>query len=77
MYSTPRRPFVGSRIKSELELMGKSGLRNKQEIYKAKFMLSNIRSTAKNLLTLEESNPKRKLEGEALLRRLHTLGILD
>lgn len=58
-------------------MVGKSGLRNKREIYKARFMLSKIRSTAKNLLTLEESNPKRRFEGEALLRRLHTLGILD
>ena len=58
-------------------MVGKSGLRNKREIYKARFMLSKIRSTAKNLLTLEESNPKRRFEGEALLRILHTLGILD
>ena len=76
-YATPRTPYVKTRILSELELMGKNGLRNKREIYKARFMLSNIRTTAKTLLTMEESNPKRKFEGEALLRRLHTMGILE
>ncbi|CAL6004553.1 Ribosomal_protein S9 [Hexamita inflata] len=77
MYNTPRRPFVGARIKSELELVGKYGLRCKREIYRAKFMLRKIRSTARDLLTLESSDPKLKFEGDALLRRLHLLGVLD
>ena len=77
VYATPRRPFVASRIKSELELVGKFGLRCKREIFRAKFMLSKIRGTARELLTLEEHDQRRIFEGEALLRRLHMLGILS
>lgn len=76
-YNTPRRPYVASRIKSELELVGKFGLRCKREIYRAKFMLRKIRKTARILLTLEPHDPKRLFEGDALLRRLHILGILE
>lgn len=77
VYNTPRRPFVLTRIRSELELAGKFGLKNKNEIYKAKFMLGKIRKTARVLLTMEAEDTRRKYEGEALLRRLHALGILD
>ena len=76
-YNTPRRPYVSSRILGELELVGKYGLRCKREIYGAKFMLRKIRSTARELLTLEPTDQKRQFEGDALLRRLHLLGILD
>ena len=40
-------------------------------------MLRKIRKTARNLLTLEVEDPKRKFEGDALLRRLHILGVLE
>lgn len=53
-YNTPKKPYVGTRIKSELEQVGKYGLRCKREIYRAKFMLRKIRKTARTLLTLEE-----------------------
>eukprot|EP00703_Trepomonas_sp_PC1_P004844 JAP91762.1 Ribosomal protein S9 [Trepomonas sp. PC1] len=76
-FNTPRRPFNSPRIKSELELVGKYGLRCKREIYRAKFMLSKIRKTARKLLTLEAENPIRKFEGDALMRRLHVLGVLE
>lgn len=76
-FNTPRRPFNSPRIKSELELVGKYGLRCKREIYRAKFMLSKIRTTARKLLTLEAENPIRKFEGDALVRRLHVLGVLE
>lgn len=76
-YNTPKKPYVGTRIKSELEQVGKYGLRCKREIYRAKFMLRKIRKTARTLLTLEEHDQKRQFEGKALLRRLHILGILE
>lgn len=41
------------------------------------FALSKIRSAARELLTLEESDPRRVFEGTALLRRLTRLGLLD
>lgn len=36
-----------------------------------------MRKAARELLKLEEKNPKRLFEGAALLRRLHRLGVLD
>lgn len=41
------------------------------------FVLSKIRSAARELLTLEEKDPRRIFEGNALLRRLTRLGLLD
>ncbi len=36
-----------------------------------------MRKLARELLKLEEKDPKRLFEGAALLRRLHKLGVLD
>lgn len=40
-------------------------------------VLSKIRSAARELLTLEEKDPRRVFEGTALLRRLTRMGLLD
>mmetsp|Transcript_2793 Transcript_2793/g.4890 ORF Transcript_2793/g.4890 Transcript_2793/m.4890 type:complete len:193 (+) Transcript_2793:97-675(+) len=74
---TPRRPFEKERIDSELELVGKYGLKNKREVWRVKYILSKIRSAARDLLTLEAASPKRLFEGTALLSRLTKLGLLD
>ncbi len=47
-YSTPRRPYEKERLDQELELIGKFGLRSK---------------AARELLTLDEKEPKRLFEG--------------
>ena len=39
-------------------------------------MLSKIRKAARTLLTLENSDPRRIFEGDALLRRMNKLGLL-
>jgi len=41
------------------------------------YSFAKIRKTARTLLTLEEKDPRRIFEGEALLRRLHRYGIMD
>merc|ERR1712038_1264126 len=77
VYSTPRRPFEKARLDQELKLIGEYGLRNKREVWRVKFALAKIRKAARDLLTLEEKDLRRLFEGNALLRRLVRIGVLD
>lgn len=76
-YTTPRRPFEKERLNQELKIIGEYGLRNKREVWRVKYTLAKIRKAARELLTLEEKDPKRLFEGNALLRRLVRIGVLD
>ncbi len=58
-------------------MAGKYGLRNKCEIWRVVYTLARIRKAARELLTLEEKNEKRLFEGNALIRRLIRIGVLD
>merc|ERR1712173_433758 len=51
--------------------------RNKREVWRVKYSLAKIRKAARDLLTLEEKYPRRLFEGNALLRRLVRIGVLD
>eukprot|EP01094_Clydonella_sp_ATCC50884_P010383 TRINITY_DN19_c0_g2_i1.p1 TRINITY_DN19_c0_g2~~TRINITY_DN19_c0_g2_i1.p1 ORF type:complete len:209 (-),score=52.54 TRINITY_DN19_c0_g2_i1:51-677(-) len=66
----PRRPF-------EKQCCGEYGLRNKREVWRVQLQMANMRKSARELLTLDEKDPKRLFEGDALLRRLHRYGIMD
>ncbi|CAB0037643.1 unnamed protein product [Trichogramma brassicae] len=76
-YVTPRRPYEKARLDQELRIIGEYGLRNKREVWRVKYTLAKIRKAARELLTLEEKDPKRLFEGNALLRRLVRIGVLD
>merc|ERR1711931_285861 len=76
-YVTPRRPFEKERLDQELKLIGEFGLRNKREVWRVKFSLAKIRKRARDLLTLPEKDGRRLFEGNALLRRLVRIGVLD
>ena len=76
-YKAPRRPFVKARLDQELQLAGKYGLRNKTEIWRVVYTLARIRKAARELLTLEEKDAKRLFEGNALIRRLIRIGVLE
>lgn len=73
----PRRPFESERIDQELKLVGEYGLRNKREIWRIGYTLSNIRRAARELLKLDEKDTRRLFEGNALIRRLIRIGVLD
>jgi len=75
-YKTPRRPFEKERLDQELKLVGEFGLKNKREVWRVQYAVSHIRGAARELLTMDEDDPKRLFEGAALLRRLHRYGVL-
>jgi len=77
VYSSPRRCYEKERLDQELKLIGEFGLRNKHEVWRVKYTLARIRKAARELLTLDEKNPKRLFEGNALLRRLVRIGVLN
>merc|ERR1711978_403999 len=59
------------------KLIGEYGLKNKREVWRVKYTLAKIRKAARDLLTLEDKDQRRLFEGNALLRRLVRIGVLD
>ncbi|KAM7251013.1 hypothetical protein ACFE04_022896 [Oxalis oulophora] len=76
-FKKPRRPYEKERLDAELKLVGEYGLRNKRELWRVQYALSRIRNNARTLLTLDEKNPRRIFEGDALMRRMYKYGLLD
>ncbi|KJE91903.1 30S ribosomal protein S4 [Capsaspora owczarzaki ATCC 30864] len=74
---TPRRPYEKERLDRELKLVGEFGLRNKSEVWRVQLTLAKIRKAARELLTLDDKDSRRLFEGNALLRRLVRIGVLD
>merc|ERR1711871_1498027 len=73
----PRRSYDKERLDAELKLIGTYGLKNKREIWRIVLVLSKVRAVARQLLTLEERDPQRVFQGQALMRRMIRYGILD
>ncbi|WXG40527.1 MAG: 30S ribosomal protein S4 [Candidatus Freyarchaeum deiterrae] len=74
-YKTPMHPFSKDRIHSELILMGKYGLRNKREIWRATTLLRGLRKHARRSLALpDEAQEKARSQ---LVGKLNRLGILS
>ena len=47
------------------------------QVWRVKYTLAKIRKAARELLTLEDKDPRRLFEGNAILRRLVRIGVLD
>jgi small subunit ribosomal protein S9e len=73
---TPRKPFDRDRLINELRLVGKYGLRCKREVWRVQLVLAKLRKAARELMTLDERDPRRTFEGDALIRRIVKLGLL-
>lgn len=73
---TPRKPFDKDRLLNELKIVGAYGLRNKREVWRVQLTLAKLRKAARELLTLDQNDPRRAFEGDALIRRIVKLGLL-
>jgi len=69
-YSRPRKLFDKSRIQEENKILGKYGLKNKKEIWRADSFIGGIRNQAKDLI------PKSQLEQQDFLNRLAKIGLI-
>lgn len=76
-FRKPKRPFEKERLDSELKTIGTYGLKNKREVWRVQFALAKIRKAARILLTRDEKDETRIFQGEALLRRMQRLGLLN
>ena len=73
----PRRPFEKEKLINDLRLIGLYGLRCKREVWSQQLVLAKLRKAARILLTMDEEDPRRIFEGEALIRRMVRLGLLE
>ncbi|GAA0674538.1 30S ribosomal protein S4 [Natronoarchaeum mannanilyticum] len=77
-YETPNHPFQGERISSEHDLVGRYGLRNKEELWRAQSELRSYRREARKLLGRAQGDAEAAgREGEEFLARLKRYGILN
>jgi len=74
--NTPRKPYDKDRLLQELKTVGTYALRNKREAWRVQLTLAKLRKAARELLTLQEDDPRRTFEGDALIRRIVKLGLL-
>jgi small subunit ribosomal protein S9e len=72
----PRRPFEREKLINELKIVGTYGLRCKREVWRTQLTLAKLRKAARILLTMDENDPRRLFEGEALIRRMVRIGLL-
>ena len=76
-YETPNHPYQGERIASESGLVGKYGLKNKEELWKAQSELRNIRREARKLLGRAQGDAEAAgQEAREFLERLKRIGVL-
>ncbi len=76
-WSRPSRPFQADRIEAENALLGRFGLKNKRELWRAESQLRHWRQRARVLQAqVRYGDSQAEKEVEELLQRLTRLGIL-
>merc|ERR1712086_27866 len=73
----PRRPFEKEKLINDLTTIGIYGLRYKREVWSQQLVLAKLRKAARVLLTMDDTDPRRIYEGDALIKRMVRLGLLD
>ncbi|QCJ46506.1 MULTISPECIES: 30S ribosomal protein S4 [Haloprofundus] len=77
-YETPNHPYQGERIAREGDLLGRYGLKNKEELWRAQSELRSFRREARRLLGDAQGDiDEAGIEGAEFLDRLRRLGILN
>jgi len=74
-YETPNHPYQGERIADEANLIGRYGLKNKEELWRAQSELRDYRREARKLLGRAQGEGS-KFEADEFLSRLKRLGVL-
>ena len=76
-YETPNHPFQGERIAEEGGLLGKYGLKNKEELWRAQSELRRMRREARRLLGEAQGDVELAQDaGAEFVARLRRIGIL-
>jgi len=77
-YETPNHPFQGERIAEETGLVGKYGLKNKEELWRAQSRLRQYRREARKLIGAAAGDTDvAEREGEEFVTRLKRIGALN
>ena len=77
-YETPNHPFQGERIAEEGDLLGRYGLANKEELWRAQSELRDYRREARRLLGEAQGDVDAAGEaGSNFMGRLQRIGVLD
>jgi len=71
----PKHPWIKERLEREREIMGRYGLRNKKELWKAETMARKFRHRARALLGLPPE--ARREAARVLLERLYRMGVIE
>ena len=77
-YETPNHPYQGERIAEESDLLGRYGLKNKEELWRAQSQLREFRREARRLLGNAQGDVEEAADaGAEFVARLRRLGILS
>ena len=71
----PKHPWIKERLLKEIELIGRYGLKNKKELWKAETLARKLRHRARALLALPEEERAKAMR--ALLDRLYAMGLVE
>ncbi|BAA80740.2 30S ribosomal protein S4P [Aeropyrum pernix K1] len=71
----PKHPWIKERLERERELMGRYGLRNKKELWKAETLARRFRHRARSLLGLPPE--VRREASRVLVESLYRMGLID